>query len=203
MILNTLSVRETSLFTYLIASADMHFNAVNERTIFLRNDPERGPILRGEICDLGPGCHADLSHVLLEYALSCEGCQDQSKAGELIDCTSERLGRILATRLYQDTPDLSVAEQVSGAFQFILQSMGTEFTQHTLENGLRFDLAHDPLRATAQKRGLSLGLAVAHQGFVTICESMLDSLAPDWTLIRPAKRAINAPIEDVLLQFKP
>ena len=69
-------VREAQLFTYAIASSELRYSAVHERTIFLRSDPD--PIVRGEICDSGSDCYANLSQVLLEYAMSCECCQDEA-----------------------------------------------------------------------------------------------------------------------------
>lgn len=201
MLLRNLQVRESRLFSYTIASADLWYSAINERTLYLRNDPEIGPVLRGEICDLDPDCHADLSQVLLEYGLSCQGCQDRDRAGELVECTGERLGRILATRLFQDAPGLPVVEQVCGAFEFILQSMGFPAQMEQAPGSVRYDLACCPLLETAQETGLSLGLVTARRGFVALCTSMLKALAPGWTMVKPAAGQVDGPFAEIVLHY--
>jgi hypothetical protein len=193
------TVREAQLFTYAIASSELRYSAVHERTIFLRNDPD--PVVRGEICECGPSCHANLSQVLLEYAMSCEGCQDRGAAGELVACTGERLGHILAARLYQDTPDVPVTDRVSGAFRFLLQSMGGEFTEEHLTNQLRYTLTRCPLHTAAQQTGLARAIPTARQGFIALCTSLLHTLAPDWVLIHPAPSADGDPLVAVVVAY--
>jgi hypothetical protein len=65
-----LEMQETLLLRYPIASGDMKFIEVNQRDIYLRNDPASGIVLRGEIPDCGPGCYADLGQVILEYVMT-------------------------------------------------------------------------------------------------------------------------------------
>lgn len=203
MILKNLRVRESSLFTYVIGSADVWFSGVNERTLYLRNDPDLGPVVRGEICDLGPDCHANLGQVLLEYALSCEGCQVQDKSSELLVCLGERLGTIFAKKLYQDQDlvNLPILERVCGAFDFILQSMDLEFRMVQTADGIRYDLNCCPLVETAQQTGLLQGLVTARRGFIAICESMLALLAPEWEMIRPKASQANEPLREIVLHY--
>lgn len=199
MFLQDLRIREARLFTYVIASADLWYNAVNERTLYLRNDPVQGPVLRGEICEIGPDCHADLGQVLLEYALSCETCQDQDQAVEHLACMGERLGKILATRLYQDAPDLTVEEQVHGAFDFVIRSMGFQAQMAHTDTTARYDLACCPLVDTAHRTGLMQGIVTARRGFIALCESMLAALAPDWQMVRPVASQAGEPLVEIVL----
>jgi hypothetical protein len=195
------TIRETHLFTYVIASADLWYNPIDERTVYLRNDPDFGPIIRGEIGGCGPDCHANLSLILLEYALSCKGCQDKDKAGNLVECAGERLGKILSTRLYQDAPEMSTEEQVSEAFQFILRSMNAPHEVERTENTLRFVLDYCPLHETAEEVGLTSGIPVAYRGFVALLESMLQALAPTWQLIKPLKQETITPLSEIILHY--
>ena len=195
----TFHVREARLFTYEIASADMRYEAINERMIYLRNDPGLGPVVRGEICEYGPDCHVDFSLVLLEYAMSCEGCQGQIGARELVECTGERLGRILAARLYQDMPGMPLKDQISGAFAFVLRSMRAEFQIEQVDNRLRYALAVCPLHVAAQAAGLTRWIAVAQGGFVALCTSLLQALAPEWVLVEPSKRGTGDPLTEIVL----
>ena len=44
---------QAPLFNYTLASADMRYIEVGERLIYLRTDPDRGPVIRGEIDGCG------------------------------------------------------------------------------------------------------------------------------------------------------
>ena len=203
MLLKTLRIRETNLFTYTIASAEMRYIPIGERTIYLRNDSAIGPVLRGEICEHGPDCHANLSQILLEYAMSCEGCPDYEKASEMSECLGERLGRLMAKKLYQgDTLlDFSMIEKVRSAFEFVLHSMGNQFQVEHTNNQIHFYFTSCPLAETAQKTGMLRSIVPARVGFIAICASMLNTLAPQWTLEEPRSQQANDPVTKIILQY--
>jgi hypothetical protein len=201
MALQPLRVRESCLFSYMIGSADLWFSAVNERTLYLRNEADGRPVLRGEICDLGPGCYADLSQVLLEYALSCEGCQDNPNAAELVECTFERLGKILAKRLFQDSPDLPLLDQVCGAFEFVLRSMNRQPEIEQSAHRIRFDFSCCPLLETAEKTGFSRAFVAARRGFVALCTGLLAGLAPGWALVSPTLDHLEDSWSEIVLHY--
>ena len=200
MLLKDLQIRECRLFTYVIGSADVWFSAVNERTLYLRNDPTLGPVIRGEICDFSPECHVGLGQVLLEYALSCEGCQEQDNAGELVACVGERLGRILATRLFQDAPDLPEIDRITGAFTFLLQSLEAQAHMEVTASGIRYTLARCPLEQVAHDTGLLQGLAAARRGVIALCANLLHTAAPGWTLVQPTLADAGSPLRQLVLQ---
>ena len=201
MLQQPFSIRETQLFTYVIASGDMRYIPISERTIYLRNDPDLGPVVRGEIGDCGPVCYANLSQNLIEYTMSCEGCQDPVQAGELVECLGERLGKILAARLFQDVADLAVQDRVSGAFVFILRSMGVPFEIQHMPGSLRYVLDDCPLQTTARPLGLTRRVPVARRGFVVLCDSLLRTLAPGWVLAQPSQRETDDPLSEIVLHY--
>ena len=193
----TYSVRETQLFSYTVASGDMRAIDVNQRTVYLRGDAAGLPVMRGEVPGCSADCHANLSQVLLEYALSCQGCQDQAQAGELVACTMDRLGRLLAARLYQDAPAAVADERVARALRFVVASLDVPFVLERTPRSLRFELARCPLHTMAAQTGLSRGLSTARCGLVALCASMLQALAPDWTLTQPV-RTDDGPIIEIV-----
>jgi hypothetical protein len=201
MLQQPFSIRETQLFTYVVASGDMRYIPISERTIYLRNDPDLGPVVRGEIGDCGPVCYANLSQILLEYTMSCEGCQDPVQAGELVECIGERLGKILAARLFQDMPDLAVQDRVSGAFSFVLRSMAVSYKMEHTPGSLRYALADCPLHTTARPLALTRRVPVARRGFVALCDSMLRTLAPDWVLVQPSQHEAGEPLGEIVLHY--
>ena len=100
------NVSDTFLCSYSIASAEMRYNEVCSRDIFLRVDPEFGPIIRGEISGCEKGGFADLSQIFLEFALSCEGCKDLKVAEKSIICFGQHLGSIFVPTLQLDNSRL-------------------------------------------------------------------------------------------------
>ena len=61
----------------------MRYTEVAEMEIYLRDDPKAGLVFRGEISGCKPGRFVDLGQILLQYAMSCEECREQSVAKEI------------------------------------------------------------------------------------------------------------------------
>jgi len=185
---------ETALFSYVIASADMRYIEVNTRQIFLRDDPEQGLLLRGEIPGCGQGCYADLSQMLLEYALSCDNCREQDAAQSSVAEFGERLGKILAAQLARG------AGRLSAAFDCAVRSLGVPFTAERSEASLRYSLASCPLCESGSKTGLQRELALARHGFAALCQGLLVALAPDWEMLTPLLGEPQETLEEVILR---
>lgn len=181
-----MNLREAPLFSYPLASGDMRFIQVNERIIFLRNDPDLGPLLRGEISGCGSSCFADLAQILLEFGMNCEGCKDQKSAESEIAAFGERLGISLVNELSQYLGDQHPQDRLASVLICVLNSMDVPFTfQHTPEK-LHFTLAHCPLCAAGSKSGLNREMALARLGFAALCQTLVQSLSPEWKLIKPS-----------------
>jgi hypothetical protein len=96
-----LEIQDAPIFSYAIASGDMRYIEIGEREIYLRNDPKVGLIYRGEIAGCGPECHFELNEILLEFAMSCEGCREESFATKEVIQFGEHLGEVLLARTYR------------------------------------------------------------------------------------------------------
>jgi hypothetical protein len=190
----TASPGDTALFSYVIASADMRYIEVNTRQIYLRDDPEQGLVVRGEIPGCGEGCYADLSQMMLEYALSCDGCREQDVAQSSVVEFGERLGKVLAARLAQDPG------RFARAFDCVVRSLGVPFTAERSEASLRYALSTCPLCESGGKTGLKRELGLARQGFAALCQSLLGTLAPDWTMLSPLLGEPQETLEEVVLR---
>ncbi|UCG24895.1 MAG: hypothetical protein JSW55_02555 [Chloroflexota bacterium] len=188
--------QDAHLLSFVIASADMRYVEVNERHVYMRQDPELGLIVRGEMPGCGSACYVDLNQILLEHALSCEGCKDHVIAEE----TAEHFGRRLAKALI-DHFDLeaSPADQLATVYECLLRSMAVPFEVQRETRALRYELAYSPLHQAAEGRALNLGLPMARWTFVTLCESIAETLAPEWELLHPVYRAAIRPIQTIEL----
>jgi hypothetical protein len=190
-------IQDTPLFAYVIASADMRYIEINERQIFLRKDPLVGYLVRGEIPGCGAGCYADLSQIFLEYTLSCEGCRDRPVAEESSAHFGQRLGRILANRLAQDSPDSPSIDRLTGALECLLNSMNVPYDLEQMENRLYYTLSYCPIRESAQATGIKRGESIAQRGFTALCESLVRDIAADWTVLKPSAIETDQPLLEI------
>lgn len=191
-------VQEAHLLSYIIASSDMRYIQINEREVYLRHDPDLGLVIRGEVPGTGPDLNANLSYMLLEFSMSCEDCRDRIMTAESAERFGEHLGQVFIAKLYQEAPEVFTADQLAGAFEIILNSMGVAFKKELTDKQLRYDLARSPLHEAAGKTGLVLQVAMAQRAFVAMCKSILRVMALDWTLAQPTEPESEAPLLQIL-----
>ena len=202
MLTDTHVTQREPLLSYKIASSNMRYIEINEREVYLRHDPQLGPILQGEVPLCGPDCNANLGQMLLEYTMSCEDCRDQAMTAKLVDQFGDRLGEQLMARLYgsiQVAPDI---DHVSETMDIILNSMGVAFQKDRKADHLRYDLAHCPIHEAARNSGLNLWVATAHRAFVALCNYIVHVLAPEWTLVQPSVPETDVPLDNILIATK-
>jgi len=191
--------QEAHLLSFVIASADMRYVEVNKREVYLRQDPELGLIVRGEMADCGPACYVDLNQVLLEHALSCEGCKDHVIAIETAEHFGRRFASALVSALDSEATDAEPADRLAAVYDCLLRSMVVPFERQRDDQSLRYVLPFSPLHQAAEGRALNLGLPMARWTFVTLCETIAKTLAPEWELLHPVYRAAERPIQTIEL----
>ncbi len=190
---------DSPLFNYSIASADMRYIEIGERLLYLRADPELGPVVRGEILGCGPGCYVDLSQVFLEFTMSCEGCREEDVIDEALVYFGERLGKLLSSRLYPDEKKDAAVDRLVGMFDCIFRSMNVPYSMEQEQSRLHYSFASCPFCDNEAYAGFTRSMDMARLGFVSLCESILHNIAPGWVLEKPAKTDINNPLLEVVL----
>ena len=195
----TLEIQDAPVFSYKLASADMRYIEIVERNIYLRDDPNVGLVFRGEIPGCGSDCFVELNEILLEYAMSCEGCREQSAATREVVRFGERLGEVLAAKTYHDIAELPTAEKLSSAFKCILNSMHVTYIEESKEDRLEYSLDCCPLRECAKSTGFNRSVEMAHLSFMALCKSLTEALAPDWVLMQPSEEDANLPIHKIII----
>jgi len=195
----TESLAETPVYTYVIASGDMRYIENNQRNVYLRQDPDRGLIVRGEIPGCEPDYYADLSQIFLEYGLTCEGCKTPQEADRYMAGFGACLGEGLALRLRASLAGQEPVDRLSAAFEFLLRSMAASFSVERGDDQLRFVLEYCPLGASGRRHGIGRELALARRGFVALCQRMLQALAPQWSLRAPAAHDPEQELREILL----
>jgi hypothetical protein len=194
-----LEAQDAPVFSYRIASGDMRYIEIGSREIYLRDDPQVGLIFRGEIPYCGPGCFVGLNEIILEYAMSCEGCREQGAASEDLVWFGEHLSEILVEKLHSEIAELPTPEKLSSAFTCILNSMSSPYVEDIKEDHLEYSLDCCPLTECARCTGLSRSVEMAHVSFTALCKSLTKALAPGWTLIRPSENDTNIPVHKIVI----
>jgi len=193
------NVNDTFLCSYPIASAEMRYNEICSRDIFLRSDPEFCLFIRGEFSGCEKGGFADLNQIFLEFAMSCEGCKDQGITEESVVKFGEQLGKILVTTLYKDKPDIPSIDKISTTFTCVLKSMSLPYTVVPASDKLHYILPYCPIHQTAKKNGLTRGIAMAHRTFIALCTSIIQNLSPNWVLLNPTEADMDNPLHEIVV----
>ena len=191
---------DTPLYTYVIASGDMRYIEINQRNLFLRQDPNLGWILRGELPGCGAGCYADLSQVLLEYAMTCEGCKSAEEACEYVAGFASRLGELLAHQLAAEYSTLPAEELLPTGIEILLKSMLAPFTCQYDPQRLAYSLAHCPLCQSGSLSGMERELVMARYGFAALCASLVSGVAPAWKVVTPTLQDAEQALLSIVLE---
>jgi len=195
----TLDIQDVPVFSYALASADMRYIEIGEREIYLHNDPKAGLVFRGEIPGCGPECYVNLSEILLEYAMSCEGCSKQDLAAEMVIRFGEHLGDAYVEKTQHYAPELPTSDKLSNALKCILNSMSSTYIEDKKVDRLEYSLDCCPLSECAKNTGLNRSVDMAYLSFIAICKSLINGLAPNWELIYPSENENNIPIHRILI----
>lgn len=187
------------IIAYLLASADMRYIENGERQVFLRHDPTLGQVFRGELAGCGPGCYVDLGQILLEYAISCEGCGDRDMAAVKAIRFGERLAHSLVSNSAKEIGNEPYREKLQFAFRLILNSMNATYTEDGEPGRLEYSLSCCPLSECAKSSGFGLGQEIAHLAFTALCRSLTAALAPDWGLVQPTESEKGTPLRKIVV----
>jgi hypothetical protein len=183
----TLEMQEALLLRYPIASGDMKFIEVNQRDVYLRNDPASGIVLRGEIPDCGPGCYADLGQVILEYVMTCEDCEDPELSGAHTATFGKNLGASLATKIKNSMPGEPEAAWVTATLDCLLRSLNVPFTTRQVGDETHYLMDYCPLCKTAEDTGMRGRVALAHQALDQLYQFVFAILDPNLEIQLPAE----------------
>lgn len=198
----TLNSPDVPVFSYIISSADMRHIEIEKTNIYLRNDQDGVLIFQGKVSGSRPGFFIDLSEILLQYVMSCEGCKDHEVALQEVVHFGEHLGEILIKKSQHDLVDLPSTDKLWRVFKSVLSSMDVSYTVDSNENLLEYALDCCPIRGCASKTGLGRSVELAHVAFVALCSTLVTALAPEWVLLQPSDMDLSHPIEKIVVARK-
>jgi len=173
-----------SLCSYVIASADMYYGECNLRVVRVRDDPEKGFQIWGEIPDSGSVSAVNLCEVLLEYALTCQAVGDPSVARQNMDIFAKKLGQALADYIVARVPAETAKNVCACAMECVLESMNVHFYMEQTGGELRFVLERCPLHESTMRTGLT-GEELAHYGIQVLCQTLVQAFDPNLSVRVP------------------
>ncbi|MDI6694849.1 MAG: hypothetical protein QME21_07385 [Anaerolineales bacterium] len=172
------------LYRYPVASADIYHCEVNQREIFICDDPVRGFRIWGEIPDLGSVSAVNLCQIFLEYAMYCQTWRDSLKARQTMQSFAKDLGIALAN-YFKNHPAAMLAANIGVcALECILESMDAHFTVEQIGSELNFTVMGCPVLDTARRSGL-LEVELAHYGVNMLCQSLIRAIDPNLVIHAP------------------
>lgn len=171
------------VYSFTIASGDMFYSEMNQRDIYVRDDPVSGFHIWGEIPGGGNAC-ANLGNVLLEYAMSAAAQGDLPQAYRQMDCFGRRLGESLAVQILRGTAGESSTNRAACALECVLEAMDVHFVVEQHGDELIYTLDCCPLCEKSEHTGLSQ-VELAHHGLNALCYTMIRALDPEFRVRLP------------------
>ena len=196
------SAQETSaaaVFSYTLASADLRYIEIGERDIFLREKPGSGKYLRGEIAGSGEEGIINLSEILLEYAMSCEGCSRPELSTEMVTHFGQHLGDVFAKEILMDRRLDRIDDRLRAGITGILDSLDAKFEEDFQPGSIEYVPDCCPLSECARDTGLNRSVEMAYTSLTTLLITLIRKLASDWHLIHPSSVKIDIPMHQVLI----
>jgi hypothetical protein len=179
------TARTALVFQYIVSSTEMRFIERAERQIYLGIGTDGGLCLWGEIPGCGEACRADLSGLLLEYAMSHEGAKEPRLWREASQTFADQAGRALGAAVVAGDPGRAAAERARHALERLLSSMESAAGSPPATAASPFGYAACPLCKAAWASGTVRVLDPAHDLFLDLCQATLRVAAPGWTVSCP------------------
>ena len=186
------------LNSYTISSGDMRHIAIGARDIYLHYEPETGYLIQGSMSGCGYSSPVNLSEILVEYGMSCEGLKEPYSAttAGLAEQFGRVLGRLLARQFQTVYGEQTAVEPI---FDCLIRSLGVPFSCEKSATHLSYHLAQCPLRAAATRTGINRDPAIANHAFISLLANLLAALDVDYALLQPTLAQVKEPLIKVEL----
>lgn len=155
------------IFRYIIASGEMRYIERTERLIYLLDDPDEGWLVRGVIPGCGDSCDVDLSHLILEFIMSCEGLEKPTLQAS-VRVFTEKISSSVVDSIREAVSNGSEKDLLPLVLDCLFQSMGGAYTFHTEGDRISGTFDHCPLCVAISGSGIRRGGSFAHEVLLEI-----------------------------------
>ncbi len=176
----------TRICRYTIASSDMYYTELEQRDVYVQEDPQKGFQIWAEVVGGGPATGIPLCQVFLEYAMYSRTWCNPDEAIYNIQEFGKRLGLALAKFMEENPPAQTSNCKGACALMCLLESMKVQLSVEQVGPELRFVFAQCPLLETAELTGLR-ETDLALYGVNAMCQSLINAVDPGLTLHTPEK----------------
>jgi hypothetical protein len=178
--------RVNRIYRYSIASSDMYYTELEQRDVFVSDDPVNGFQIWGQIASGGRATSVCLCQMLLEYAMYCHSWSSLSEAIFNMRLFGEQLGVGLA-RFIKETPPAEIGQNAGACSLMCLwEAMNIQFTVEQVGPEMRFFFANCPLEEIAQRNGLR-EVDLALYGVNALCQTLIHIIDPRMEIMTPVE----------------
>lgn len=176
--------RMTRIYRYSIATSDMYYTELEQRDVFVCDDPDKGFQIWGQIAGAGPNTSVSLCQMLLEYAMYYQSWCSMNEAIFNMRIFGEQIGSALAKFILEAPP--AEMNQNPGACTLVClwESLNIQFTIEHVGSEMHFIFANCPLEETALRTGLR-GADVAIYGLNALCQTLIHIIDPQMEILTP------------------
>ena len=169
---------KSSIHEYRITSAEMRSLDQNTRMVVLERDASGILRISGEVPGCGEECRANLSDLILEFVMSCEGCGDSEVLEQYLDSFCGKISKAILLETGGTNPE----DHLHSSIETIFASMNGEHTMpENLTEGL-YGFNHCPICSASKRTGIQRGLASAHRTFYRLCEDTILASSTDFAM---------------------
>ena len=176
--------RVSRLYRYTIASFDMYYTELEQRDVFVRDDPVKGFQIWGQIAGSGAHTSVDLCQMFLEYAMYCRSWCNPGEAIYNMRAFGEQLGISLAKFIHETPPAEMNLNPGACSLMCLWEAMNIQFTVEQVGPELHFFFANCPLEEVAQRLGLR-DVDLALYGVNAICQTLIHIVDPHMEILTP------------------
>lgn len=181
---SNIQFRSKHLYRYAIGCGDMHYTEIEQRDVFVQDDPENGFRVWGEIVGGGPATSVCLCQMFLEYAMFSQSLCNPDQATSNIMAFGKNLGLALANFIQSYSPANESSSKGTCGLMCVLEALNVKFEVFQVGSELRFIFATCPLVEKAEQTGLH-EVDLAMYGVNAMCQSLVNALDPNLVLHTP------------------
>lgn len=174
----------TRICGYTIACSDMYYSELEQRDVFVQDDPEKGFQIWAEIRGGGTATATPICQAFLEYAMYCHGWGSMDESIYNMQEFGNQLGQAIAGFMQKHPPAQTSLCKGACALLCVLEAMKVQLSVEHIDSELRFIFADCPLTEVARQTGLR-EIDLALYGVNAMCQSLINAIDPELTLYAP------------------
>lgn len=165
------------IYSYQVSSAEMYYAELEQRDIFVWDDPVIGYRIWAQVHGQGEESRIDLCQIMLEYSAYLRSWCDKDESTWNMENFGMHLGHLMAEQFRENPPGVQPVNPGACALSCLLESMHFQIGMEKAGNALCFNLATAPMDEAIAEVG-EKGVELARQGIQAICRGLVQEVEP-------------------------